>query len=190
MEIALIDVGNVLLDVDFHKFCSKAAQIMGIGEDRIFPHFCSGPLKEELDKGLRSPASFLEQAASACNAGMNYHELKECWSDIFTLSNEAISAVTHLRPHFKLWIMSDTDPLHFNYFQNRFPLMRSFDQYILSYATGYLKSEEEAFRAFAQDPHNSYTLIDDKEINCATARRCGLASVHFQNWSQALDELL
>lgn len=183
MAVLLVDIGNVLLDVDFYRFCSKTADLTGLSEDAVFNHFCTGPLKEEMDKGWRSPQSFLEAAAEACNVRLNYSELKEYWADIFTLKTECMSVLQQLRNRYELWIMSDTDPLHFTYFMNHYPLLRSFDYYVLSYVSGNLKSEAEAFAVFDQDP-GAYTLIDDKKINCATARQCGLNSIHFQSWEQ------
>ena len=96
-----------------------------------------------------------------------------------------------LRNH-RVWIMSDTDPLHFTHLLNTLPVLRTAERYWLSFERGYLKRESEAFQellSVSGRDDGEFVLIDDREDNCRSAASSGIRAIRFRNWSQALQEM-
>jgi len=138
MRIILLDVGNVLVAVNFMRFC-RAVAIDG-GAEEVYWKYCTGELKEKLEPGWIAPFEYLAIIASdPLSRVMTLYELKLRWQDIFEPLEGAVEAVRLLKEKHSLWIMSDTDPLHFTFLLNNYPLLRSVDRYYLSFEHGKMK---------------------------------------------------
>ena len=183
--IILLDIGNVIVDVDFTTFCANVAAETG-NVDAIFRKYCAGALKEKLDKGMIAPKTFLEQmAADPLLRKKSVHELKDAWQSVFSLKESVTEGIARLQRGNHLWIMSDTDPLHFTALLNRFPILRTMDRFFLSFEHGFLKHSSLAFLHVLQSTGVSpddLILIDDKAENCRAAESAGIGSIHFTDW--------
>ena len=190
MSIILLDIGNVLVSVDFMRFCRAVAVNPFSGEDEIFRKYCSGELKDKLETGWIAPLEYLALVARDPLArAMPPQELRQHWQDIFELLDGAVEAVTLLKQSHLLWIMSDTDPLHFTFLLNNYPLLRSADRYYLSFEHGKMKTTVDAFTYMLESSGRTadeFVLIDDKAVNCASASQAGIRSIQFQSWSETL----
>jgi HAD superfamily hydrolase (TIGR01509 family) len=85
--------------------------------------------------------------------------------------------------------MSDTDPLHFAFLSDTYPVIREADRYLLSFKHGYLKRQPEAFRhvldSSGLDPE-SFILVDDREVNIESCRKAGMGGILFSTWADVL----
>jgi glucose-1-phosphatase len=190
MSIILLDIGNVLVTVDFMRFCRAVAIDMNAGPEEIFRKYCAGELKEKLETGWIGPLEYLAMIARDPQAkSMSLNVLKQHWQDIFEPLEGAVEAVRYLKEKHSLWIMSDTDPLHFTFLLNNYPLLRSADRYYLSFEHGKMKSSVEAFTHVLDSSGcgaDELILIDDKEENGVSAAKAGIRSILFQSWQDTL----
>lgn len=193
MSIILLDIGNVIVDVDFQRFCRSVARDRASGAARIFERYCTSELKNRFDRGLVAPFDYLGLiAGDADTRSMSPGELKTAWQDIFIPKPEAGDAVRRLRENHTLWIMSDTDPLHVTFLFNRCQELKLAERYWFSFEHGHLKREKEAFQqvlAAAGRPAGEFILIDDRQDNCRCAETCGIRTILFRNWPEALERL-
>ncbi len=118
---------------------------------------------------------------------------RECmitaWQEIFSPLEGALEGVRALCEEHRLWIMSDTDPMHFDFLSLTVPHLANRERYYLSYMYGSLKSSDEAFRHVLTDSGvqpEQLLLIDDREDNCDSAARQGIRSVRFSSWPETL----
>ena len=190
MSIILLDIGNVLVTVDFMRFCRAVAIDLNAGPEEIFRKYCTGELKEKLETGWIGPLEYLALIASDSQVkAMPMNVLKQHWQDIFKPLEGAVEAVSFLGEKHSLWIMSDTDPLHFTFLLNNYPLLRSADRYYLSFEHGMMKTSVEAFMHVLDSSGRTtdkFVLIDDKAVNCASASTAGIRSIVFQSWPDTL----
>ena len=190
MSIILLDIGNVLVSVDFLAFCRDVALDPVSGAQEIYRKYCTGELKEKLETGLISPFEYLDVIARDPHSRtIPLHELKHRWQNIFALQKGALDAVRQLKQEHSVWIMSDTDPLHFTFLLNNYPLLRGADRYYLSYEHGNMKYSVDAFVHVLESSGrgaDEFILIDDKSENCASASKAGIESILFQNWEDTL----
>jgi FMN phosphatase YigB (HAD superfamily) len=193
MGIILLDIGNVIVDVDFLRFCRSVARDRDSGPALIFDRYCASELKNRFDRGLMAPFDYLGMIAGDSDTlDMPLGDLKTAWQDIFSPKPEAGEAVRRLRENHTLWIMSDTDPLHVTFLFNRCPELKQAERYWLSFEHGWLKRERESFLALlaaSGRPAWEFILIDDREDNCICAESCGIRTLLFRNWPETLDRL-
>ena len=193
MSIILLDVGNVLLSVDFLAFCRRVLP-EGVTElHEVRRKYCEGELKASFERGLITSADYLCMIQSdPLTATMSLEEIEERWQNIFSLIQGAEEGVELLGRNHRIWIMSDTDPLHVNWFMSRFPLLRQRERYYLSYEHGFLKNSPEAFRhvlSHSGVPAEKFILIDDKPENCRSAALSGIRSILFNSWPETIAAL-
>lgn len=190
MSIILLDIGNVLVTVDFMRFCCAIACDPIAGADEVFLKYCSGEFKDKLETGWVAPLEYLAVIArDPLVRAMPLPDIRHRWQDIFELLDGAVEAVTLLRQSHLLWIMSDTDPLHFTFLLNHYPLLRNADRYYLSFEHGKMKTTVDAFTYMLESSGRTadeFLLIDDKAVNCASASQAGIRSIQFQNWQDTL----
>ncbi|NTV06502.1 MAG: haloacid dehalogenase [Chlorobiaceae bacterium] len=192
MGIILLDIGNVIVDVDFGAFCRAVSRDGEEGAEAIFSRYCISEEKLLFDKGLIAPLDYLGMMAGDPEIrSMPLNELEAAWQNIFTLKEGVAKAIGRLREKHAIWIMSDTDPLHFSFLLNNFPVLKQAERYLLSFEHGYLKREPEFFRELlAAEPERDareFILIDDREENCRCAEACGIRTHLFIDWPLALD---
>ncbi len=190
MSIILLDIGNVVVTVDFLVFCNAVAMDPVSGAQEIYRKYCIGEFKDKLETGFVASFEYLDAIARDPHSRtMPLHELKHRWQNIFALQEGAHESVSQLKEKHSVWIMSDTDPLHFTFLLNNFPLLRGADRYYLSFEHGKMKNSAEAFAHVLESSGrgaDEFILIDDKAENCASASRAGIESILFQNWEDTL----
>jgi len=190
MRIILLDVGDVLVSVNFMRFCRAVAIDRVAGAEEVYRKYCTGKLKEKFETGWIAPHEYLAIiAGDPLSKVMPLYELKLRWQDIFEPLEGAVEAVRLLKEKHFLWIMSDTDPLHFTFLINNYPLLRSVDRYYLSFEHGKMKRSVDAFGYLLESSgvsSDDFILIDDKAINCASASEAGIRSIQFLNWQDTL----
>lgn len=189
----LLDIGNVLVDVDFKVFCRRASLNGALGAEELYQRYCVSERKNLFDRGRIAPFDYLEEIAGDPQTGsLTIQELKTAWQDIFINKGDAHEAVRELMRTHTVWIMSDTDPLHFTFLLNTVPVLREAERYWLSFEHGYLKREPQAFQevlSVSGRDAGQFVLIDDREDNCSTASVLGIRSVQFRCWNQVLQEM-
>jgi FMN phosphatase YigB (HAD superfamily) len=185
-KIILLDIGNVIVDVDFGAFCTTVAAKPD-DEQAVFEKFCVGDFKGRFDRGDVSITSFFQSVADdSLVRTISTQDVKEAWQNIFTLKEGAREGIARLKRDHRVWVMSDTDPLHFTVLLNRFPVLRAMDRFYLSFEHGFLKSSPEAFvhviESSGIEP-GDFLLIDDKPDNCFSCKSVGVDSILFTSWS-------
>jgi len=190
MSIILLDIGNVVVSVDFLAFCNDVALDPVSGAQEIYRKYCIGEFKDKLETGFVASFEYLDAIARDPHSRtMPLHELKHRWQNIFALQEGAHESVSQLKEKHSVLIMSDTDPLHFTFLLNNFPLLRGADRYYLSFEHGKMKNSAEAFAHVLESSGrgaDEFILIDDKAENCASPSRAGIESILFQNWEDTL----
>ncbi len=162
--------------------------------EEIRARIISMDLVRRFETGQVEPEAFVEQLCGILEAPIGYDRFCEAWSSIFlpeTLIPESLLEAISQR--YRLLLLSNTNALHFKMIRKNYPLLRHFNDYVLSYEVGALKPEariyEEAIARAQCAPHECF-FTDDIPEYVAGAQQAGMDAVQFHSAAQIERELL
>lgn len=194
MTIRLItfDLGNVLVQVDHSLFCRRLAAAAGVAPAMVYDRVFRGPLEPGFDTGQLTPLEFYARITAAFGLNLDFAEFAAWWNDIFQPLPEMEALVAQLADRLSLFLLSNTNSLHFDYIRANFPVIRYFDRLLLSYELGCRKPEAAIYQALIEAaglPPDQILFIDDRQDFVIAARQHNLQTWHFQGPEPLRQEL-
>ncbi len=189
IEAVIFDLGRVLVGIDFSRGLlgalgvSSPEKISMLAADRDFIAYSSG---------LIEPQEFYQRARSKYNLELSFTEFSALWCNIFLEMEGMQELVAALAGHYKLGLLSDTDPLHWRTICDSFAWVEStFVKPVLSYNIGVMKPDQQAFAAAVAsvgvDPQRCL-FVDDLPQNIQGAREFGMEAILFKGRDELILE--
>lgn len=190
----IFDLGNVIVPFEIERglrmFAAGAGRpaaelgngkIFGSEESRLFE---TGRMREE---------EFFQKISQKLGLEMDFAEFAAAWNGIFLLE-PIISEdlIVRLAEKYRLLVLSDTNELHLSFIRQNFPLLKHFDDYVVSYEVGCYKPAPEMFQRALEKAGcrpEECLFTDDKKENTDRARSFGFRTVHFLSAEQFETEL-
>jgi len=198
IEVILYDLGNVILPFNHYQIAEKLCRYSQKKEHRdpqkIFSYlfdFQKG-ITNRFDGGHVSPQEFFQTIKEHLGLSISFDEFLPIWNDIFVEDQEVSQVILSQKGRWRLGLLSNTDPLHFNYILSKFSIMRAFDKWILSYEVGFKKPAVEIFQtaiAWASVEPEKILFIDDMKKHVEVAISLGMQGIHFISAQQLKKEL-
>ena len=177
------DLGNVLVKVDHRRFCRRLAALTGRSPEEVYAEVFETDLETGYDTGRLSSREFYQRVTARFGINLSYLDFSVFWSDIFDPLEDMEEVVARLKARLPLFLLSNTNPLHFDHIRQRFPaLLTHFQAFILSYQVGSRKPEAAIYQALirqAGSPPEKILYLDDKLPFVEAARAQGLRAWHF-----------
>jgi FMN phosphatase YigB (HAD superfamily) len=187
------DLGNVLVKVDHLRFCRRLAALADFSPQEVYAQVFASSLEPGYDTGRISSREFYQRVTAHFGVALPYPGFSDLWCDIFDPMEDMALMVQHLAGRFPLFLMSNTNSLHFDYIRERFgPLLRPFQAFVLSYRVHSRKPEPAIYQALirqVQRPPEEILFLDDKESFVEAARDQGLAAWQFRSPQELRQEL-
>ena len=193
IRTVISDMGNVILPFDISVFLKRIAKYSSLEKEEIMsiPVLHDG-LIESFGKGRISPKRYYKGMKDIFKVDLKFKAFLDIYCDIFSLDSSVLETLAQLKGKHRLILLSNTDTLHFNYIEKRFPEIFIFDEYILSYKVGSVKPEEKIFKIAIEksgaEPQN-ILFIDDMEENIRVAAKIGMKTIHFNSKTNLKAEL-
>ena len=184
----IFDLGNVLLSFDSRRISKFVAQRTGVAQNEAHSFIFGTELEKSIDRGEISLAEFLSAINKRFASGISLEEFTPVWCDMF-VENEGIGDIVRglKKSHYRLGMLSNTNKEHFEYIKAKFPLVGLFDDYHLSYETGCLKPDKQAFENVINFYHcapEQLLFTDDIAVNVMAAQACGINAVRYESSKQ------
>lgn len=177
------DLGNVLVKVDHQRFCRGLAELTGLTPQEVYASVFQTALEPGYDTGRLTSGEFHRLVQAHFGLELPFSRFRELWTEIFEPLDDMEEVVARLARRYPLYLLSNTNELHFQYIQERFTaLLTHFNAFILSYRVGSRKPEPEIFRTLIRQaalPPGQILYTDDKEDFVAAARANGLVAWSF-----------
>lgn len=182
-RFVFLDVGNVILDLNYPLFAERLRALTGLELDGLRQALRSGGLSEQFECGRIRPADFHRELCGTVARQFSLAEFTHAWNSIFLpqplISEELLAA---LAARADLWIISNTNEIHFQFVRHNYGFLRHFRGWILSHEVGAAKPDEKIFRAALQragaQPGES-VFTDDHLEYVQAAQRLGIDAFHF-----------
>lgn len=189
----IFDLGRVIVPFDFRRGYDRMSQQCGLPPDEIRERLKSDGLVRAFESGAIDGREFHRRVAQLLETDVPYGEFCEIWFSVFlpdTLIPDSLVAALH--PRYRLVLLSNTNPIHFEMIRARYPILRHFDAYVLSYEVGAMKPEPRIYAAAieaAQCAPQECFFTDDIPEYVEGARQAGIDAVVFEG-AEALEREL
>lgn len=176
------DLGNVLVKAEHFRFCRPFAALVNLTADEVYAAVFGSDLEPGYDTGRVSSEEFYRRVMDRFGLALPFPRFCELWNDIFAPLEDMEHTVARLAARYPLYLLSNTNPLHFQYIKEHYPLLRHFRGFILSYEVGSRKPEPGIFQALIREmgqPPERCLYLDDLLPFVEAARSHGLVAWHF-----------
>ena len=191
IELFVFDLGKVILPFEHRQIASKLWQKCRdkgrLSESAIFNDLFdmeNGAINR-YEEGLSSSEEFFLDIRRRYDLVLEFEEFSEIWNDIFWGNPEVDKVIVHLKAKgYPLFLLSNTNELHFSYVIERFPIVHLFDEWILSFEVGAKKPAKRIFDAIFEktDVKRADVLyIDDIDAYVYAARSYGIAGLVYKS---------
>lgn len=198
IQVIFFDLGNVILPFNHFPIAEKLSRFSQQKEfrdpQRTFSYLFD--LQEGVinpfDRGEVAPEVFFQSLKETLKLSLSFEAFVPIWDEIFTEDLEVSGIIRSLKERWRLGLLSNTDPLHFNYILSAFPIVRLLDKWILSYEVGFKKPDLRIFQkaiAWASVEPEKILFVDDTKGHVDAAAALGIQGIHFTSGRQLKEEL-
>jgi len=198
IEVILFDLGNVILPFNHYQIAEKLSRFTKNADfqdpKKIFSYlfdFENGAING-YEVGKVSSLDFFQSLKGHLQLTLSFEEFIPVWNDIFWEDRGVSEIIRFFKGKKKLGLLSNTNPLHFEHILSTFPVVRSFEQWILSHEVGYKKPAAEIFQKaikWASVEPEKILFIDDMKQHVKVAVSLGMQGIHFTSATQLREEL-
>lgn len=187
------DLGNVLIRVDHFRFCRRLAALAGLSPEEVYSQVFESGLEPGYDTGRITSREFYARVTAHFGVALPFSRFRDLWCDLFDPMDGMAELVQHLASRFPLFLLSNTNSLHFDYIKERFAaLLQPFRAFVLSYEVGSRKPEPAIYQSLIRQvarPPEEILFIDDKVSFVEAARGQGLKAWQFRSPQELRTEL-
>lgn len=186
VKTVIFDLGGVIVPFDFRRGYSKMAPLCRYPAEQIPIRIRSTDLVPRFESGLIQPREFVKELTQILDLQASYEEFCDLWTSIFlphTLIPEWF--LEKVRARYRLLLLSNTNAIHFEMIQLKYPLLRHFDDFVLSYKVGAMKPSAQIYDAAvakAQCRPEECFFTDDVMAYVEGAQAKGIQAVQFQGF--------
>jgi len=198
IEVILFDLGNVILPFSHYQIAEKLSYFSQRKEfqdpQRIFSYlfdFEKGSVNG-YEVGKVSSIQFFKSLKKYLHLSLSFEDFIPIWNDIFTEDQEVSEIIRSLKGKKRLGLISDTNPLHFDYILSKFSVIHILDKWILSHEVGFKKPDVHIFQKameWASVEPRKILLIDDMKKHVEVAVSLGMQGIHFISAQKLKEEL-
>ncbi len=192
IKAILFDMGNVLLFFNARISSKAFSEATGLSEEEIWELFFISELERRYTRGEISSKTFYEQVNQYFPKKVDYETFARLWNDIFTENTEMDELLAKLKKHYPLYMISNTNDLHFEYIKKSFKVTKHFTGFFPSHEVGHRKPSHEMFKHVLKEikfkPEET-VFVDDIIEFVESAKQVGMNAVQFTTRKNLEQEL-
>lgn len=177
-----LDLGNVLIRVDHLRFCRPLAALAGLSPEEVYVRVFESDLEPGFDTGRLSAEEFHQKVSAHFGVTLPFAQFCAWWNDIFAPMPGMDELVRGLAARYPLYLVSNTNALHFAHIRENYTALNHFRSFVLSFEVGSRKPEPGIYQALIQRtglPPSQTLFVDDKLPFVMAAREQGLKAWQF-----------
>lgn len=180
----ILDLGGVLLDIDYHK-TKKAFEDLGFdGFDKMYSQYSADAVFAQLETGAISTPVFYDTMMYRSGGRIPQQAINTAWNAmLLNFREETLLFLESLARKYSLYLLSNTNAIHLAAFEEIFTaqtgkasLNNYFTKAYYSHEVGLRKPNEDIFAFILEDAGikaSESLFIDDSYNNIETASRLG-----------------
>jgi len=192
VKTIIFDLGNVIVKVDKSDQFRKMAKYCNKPISYISNFFEKSSMRMAFERGELNPKEYYEKVVRKLNCKISFTNFKKIYCDIFTLNTDVAKLIKKLKKKFRLVLLSNTDKLHFEYIKNKYEIVGSFDEHVLSYEVGHRKPNRSMFLNAirkAKAISTNCVYVDDIPEFVHVAKLMGMKAFQFKTYGKLTSDL-
>jgi len=191
VKLFVFDLGNVILPFDHRQIAYKLHEVSRVAgrfsPDEIFRYMfdMENGLINVYEEGLMSSTDFFMKLKERYKLDIDFEEFKDIWNPIFQEDRDVSDIITYLKDKgHPLFLLSNTNELHFTYITEIFPIVHLMDEWILSFEVGSKKPKQRIYDEIFKRTdvqRREILFIDDIQRHVEVAEGLGLQVVVFRS---------
>jgi glucose-1-phosphatase len=201
LKAVIFDIGRVIVRLDprralapiVHAIPPPVGSVKRLSAEDTWKLICADEHWQDWQEGRLSPGKWHQHLMHRLKLSLSYGEFRDAWNRV--LDPELIlpeDLFVQLRSRCRLALISNTDPIHAEYLDNRFTFWRHFSVRIYSCRVGATKPSpaifHEALRCLGLTAGEA-VYIDDIPGFVEAAREIGLDAIQFKTKDLLTSEL-
>lgn len=191
----IFDIGRVLVRVDVARAMRGLADGFPLSPEEIWPAIEKDPRWPDWQEGRISPRDWHLHLAKRLGGKLTFEQFCEAWNralDPSPLQPDAF--FERLGKHFRLALLSNTDPIHVAHMESTFSFFQHFPASSRTYSCGAGASKpnpviyQRALRSVKANAREA-VFVDDLEENVEAARQLGMTGLWCRRPEQLGEEL-
>jgi putative hydrolase of the HAD superfamily len=192
IKAVIFDLGNVLVNYDVEKAARRFSAASGLSPRQIWKRFFLSRFEQAFTRGEISTREFHKIACKTLGVSISLATFSHYWNDIFWENPGMDKLLARIKKHYPLYLISNTNALHFNYIKKHFKLLRHFNRKFPSHEVGARKPDLRIYRRVLKKiglrPQET-VFIDDMKSFYEGARKTGMHAIHFKGRPALLKSL-
>ncbi len=188
------DIGQVLVRYDARQAARAMAKLLGRNPVKVARYLWGSDIVDRIERGTLKPEEIFGMFQAELGFAGDFDAFKRLWSGFFRLNADVSRIFDRLRARgHKIYVLSNTNELHWDFIRGRFGFAKKLDGAVLSYELRERKPEPAIYLsalrlAGAQAEHCIF--IDDRRENVVAAARLGFRAIHFKSERALRSELI
>ncbi|MBP8745853.1 MAG: HAD family phosphatase [Syntrophorhabdus sp.] len=197
IKLFVFDLGNVILPFEHRqiavKLHEKSTKKEAFTPEQLFDVMfdLQNGLINPYEEGLMSSAEFLSNLKRQFRLDIDMNAFSTIWNPIFRDDPEVNKVIFYLKEkRYPLFLLSNTNELHFSYIMENYPIVHWFDEWLLSFEVGAKKPKQRIYDAIFEKidvKPSEVFYVDDISKYVETAQQLGLHGVVFRSAAQLWD---
>lgn len=192
-SVVVFDLGNVLIPFNYDLVIERLDKIeSGLGEKFYKFYKDNYHFHRDYEAARISEEYFLKKMLEALDNKIDADTFCRYFSEIFIINEDVASLLPVIKKNYKLVLLSNTNDIHRRYGWQQYKFIENFDKLILSHEVGFVKPEEEIYKAveaYTQKPSDEHIFIDDVPEYAEGAKKLGWDAINFTGYNNLVKEL-
>ena len=192
IKAIIFDLGNVLLNYDARKAAKRFAKECNVPMTRVWIHFFISPVEKAYTRGEISSYAFYRHAKQSLEVKVDYDTFKHFWNDIFSENKGMDQLLTRLKKKYPLYLISNTNKMHFDHIKKNFRMLRHFKKTFPSHEIGHRKPDPKIYAKVLKHiklKGENTVFIDDVPKFVRGAKKAGMKAIRFRRKDQLIRDL-
>jgi len=191
VKLIVFDMGHVFVDFEWEEVCRGFYALSGHTRDefRSVLHYVGGLGYE---RGEITTEDFLKELNARLGTTLSVDEFKVLWNATFRENPEMAALLQALKASYPLYLLSNTNEVHYRHLQDTYGVARHFQELILSYEVGHAKPDAAIYQVVLERSGlaaANCVFVDDLPGNVAAARALGMHGIQFTGIEALKSEL-
>ncbi len=193
-KAVLLDLGNVVLGVDFRRVFQSWADSAGVSTDRFYGRWQMDDAYKAHERGEITFDAYTRHLAVTFEVDLTHEEWETGWNDIWTSPfHSVVELLPAVSAQLPLYCFTNTNDTHTRFWRREYAdALESFEHIFVSSEIGGRKPDRSAFHQVCAEMNHTpgdVLFVDDSRENVNGALRAGLNSRHVQTEAEVVDTL-